>query len=358
MLLPQITKLRAPQPASRVSLSFSYYHQPQPHFFSDFLVATFSFLQFPPCFDNSCCNSDLHCYPVDRVLEPLLLGILCPSIASDTGQRRSHSPYQSDQACSCEQLHFTRSSSLQSVSFNVGVMSSRFKSLGFGSKRKSAANIQNSSTTSTLVASPNGSTSTAGTPPPPQNTSTTSLPPMNPNQPAAPGRPPSYSYNTVAGRPQSPMPPAQNQMAHHPAPIDTRAGAYVGGAPQLGPPQPPGYGGAYGHQQQQQLGPQPGIQHMANQYPPGARPAAEVEGAGRSKAQLIVGIDFVRNRTNPQNDISRLNTDHIVSGHHILWRSLCLCDQHRSERGYHHRMAWSRQPDKAKGGLPTVHLID
>lgn len=113
---------------------------------------------------------------------------------------------------------------------------------------------------------------------------------MNPNQPAAPGRPPSYSYNSVQGRPQSPMPPTQNQMAHHPAPIDTRAGAYVGGAPQLGPPQPPGYGGAYGHSQ---LGPQPGIQHMTQQYPPGARPAAEVEGAGRSKAQLIVGIDFV-----------------------------------------------------------------
>ncbi|OQV07040.1 hypothetical protein CLAIMM_11533 [Cladophialophora immunda] len=167
-------------------------------------------------------------------------------------------------------------------------MSSRFKSLGFGSKRKSSANIQTASTTSTSVASPNGSISNATTPPPPQNSSQTSLPPMNPNQPGAPGRPPSYSYNSVQGRPQSPMPPTQNQMAHHPAPIDTRAGAYVGGAPQLGPPQPPGYGGAYGHQT---IGPQPGIQHMANQYPPGARPA-EVEGAGRSKAQLIVGIDF------------------------------------------------------------------
>ena len=170
-------------------------------------------------------------------------------------------------------------------------MSSRFKNLGFGSKRKSNANIQTvNNLNSAAVASPNGSTSTAGTPPPP-NASQTSLPPMNPNQPAAPGRPPSYSYNSQ-GRPQSPMPPPQNPMAHHPAPIDTRAGAYVGGAPQLGPPQPPGYGGAYGHQPQ--LGPQPGIQHMAQQYPPGSRPAAEVEGAGRSKAQLIVGIDFVR----------------------------------------------------------------
>lgn len=162
-------------------------------------------------------------------------------------------------------------------------MSSRFKSLGFGSKRKSSANIQNNS-----AASPNGSTSTAGTPPPP-NSSQTSLqqPPMN--QPGAPGRPPSYSYNNVAGRPQSPMPPpGQNQMAHHPPPIDTSRG-YGAPAQQLGPPQPPGYGGAYG---QQPMAPQPGMPHMANQYGP-ARPA-EVEGAGRSsKAQLIVGIDFV-----------------------------------------------------------------
>lgn len=178
-------------------------------------------------------------------------------------------------------------------------MSSRFKSLGFGSKRKSTANIQSStsspSTSATatptatapstaIVASPNGSTSTAATTPPPTS-SQTSLPPMN--QQGAPGRPPSYSYNSVQGRPQSPMPP-NNQMGHHPAPIDTRQSTYVGGAPQLGPPQPPGYGGAYG-----QMAPQPGIQQVTNQYPPGGRPA-EVEGAGRSKAQLIVGIDFVR----------------------------------------------------------------
>lgn len=111
------------------------------------------------------------------------------------------------------------------------------------------------------------------------------------NQPGVPGRPPSYSYNNVAGRPQSPMPPpGQNQMAHHPPPIDTSRG-YGAPAQQLGPPQPPGYGGAYG---QQPMAPQPGMQHMANQYGP-ARPA-EVEGGGRSKAQLIVGIDFVRFR--------------------------------------------------------------
>lgn len=107
---------------------------------------------------------------------------------------------------------------------------------------------------------------------------------MNPQ--GAPGRPPSYSFNSAQGRPQSPMPPPQNQMAHHPPPIDTRQ-SYAGGNPQLGPPQPAGYGGAYN----QQIGPQPGIQHTQNQFGPG-RPA-EVEGGARSKAQLIVGIDFV-----------------------------------------------------------------
>lgn len=54
--------------------------------------------------------------------------------------------------------------------------------------------------------------------------------------------------------------------------------------------QPPGYGGAgYGQlptaQQQPQQHNMPYGQHV--------RPA-EVEGANRSKAQLIVGIDFVR----------------------------------------------------------------
>jgi hypothetical protein len=58
----------------------------------------------------------------------------------------------------------------------------------------------------------------------------------------------------------------------------------------MGPPQPPGYGGAYGQMQQQQQG----MQYMNAQHVAG-RPA-EVEGAGRSKAQLIVGIDFVSDK--------------------------------------------------------------
>ena len=178
-------------------------------------------------------------------------------------------------------------------------MSSRFKSLGFGSKRKSAVNIQ-----TTAAQSPNGSTTTAGTPPPPPvaNSSQTSLPP-NPAQVAMNqqtlGRPPSYSYQNAAGRPTSPMPPpGQQQLAqHHPAPLDTRQSSYMGQNPQqMGPPQPPGYGGAYGQMQQQQQQQPGGLPYMNSQHVAG-RPA-EVEGAGRSKAQLIVGIDFVRTTYN------------------------------------------------------------
>lgn len=54
--------------------------------------------------------------------------------------------------------------------------------------------------------------------------------------------------------------------------------------------QPPGYGGA-GYGQAMQPHPQ-----QMGQYGQHMRPA-EVEGGNRSKAQLIVGIDFVRNST-------------------------------------------------------------
>lgn len=57
---------------------------------------------------------------------------------------------------------------------------------------------------------------------------------------------------------------------------------------QMGPPQPPGYGGAYNQMQQQQQG----MQYM-NQQPLPGRPAEVAGDSNRSKAQLIVGIDFV-----------------------------------------------------------------
>lgn len=107
---------------------------------------------------------------------------------------------------------------------------------------------------------------------------------MNPNQPL--GRPPSYTYANPGqlgaaqhgGRPHSPMPPPIN-TATQPAGYPPQQ---VYGAPPAAPPNypqnPAGYGG-YG---------QPAAQAAYNR--PGA---AEVDGTGRGKAQLIVGIDFV-----------------------------------------------------------------
>ncbi|KAL9107752.1 MAG: hypothetical protein Q9227_007374 [Pyrenula ochraceoflavens] len=157
----------------------------------------------------------------------------------------------------------------------MDAMSSRLKNLGFGSKRKSSAtSIQQSShLTPTAV---NG-TSTPQQPS--HNSSSTSLP-MNQQQQL--GRPPSYTYNAGA-RPTSPMPPAQHNIAVHPPTIETQP-RYPGN-PAMGTPQPPGYGGYPQHGAQHPL-PHGGIA----QY--GRGPAVEVEGAGRSKAQLIVGIDF------------------------------------------------------------------
>ena len=173
-------------------------------------------------------------------------------------------------------------------------MTSRFKAFGgaFGSKRTSSnnnrsgltppppqGNLPQQSNHSTASLTPSTHT-TNGQTPQGSSASTTSLP-MN-NQGGL-GRPPSYTYNPNAPRTGSPLPPAQ-QMGHHPPPINT--GGYSQGHPALGggggAAQPPGYG--YG-----QVAPQSTL----GQYGGRSQPV-EVEGAGRSKAQLIVGIDFVR----------------------------------------------------------------
>ncbi|KAI4247362.1 MAG: hypothetical protein L6R42_009647 [Xanthoria sp. 1 TBL-2021] len=179
-------------------------------------------------------------------------------------------------------------------------MNSRFKQFGasFGSKRNPNRNRDNGSTTttntsgaSTLTLAPptNGIPPTAA-----NNTSSTTSLPMNQPQNSGLGRPPSYTYNPNAPRTQSPMPPPQQQqqMAHHPPPIHT--GAYPQGHPALnGAAQPPGYGGGGGGGYPQPNGmhaggaPQPTLGQYQTRGPP-----VEVEGAGRSKAQLIVGIDF------------------------------------------------------------------
>ncbi|KAL7923423.1 actin-like ATPase domain-containing protein [Trichoderma austrokoningii] len=187
-------------------------------------------------------------------------------------------------------------------------LNSRFKSFGLG-KRKSVASIHS------IQQQPAPPTS-AGTPPPAQipqpqqqqpppgaASSTTSLPMNHPGQGA---RPPSYSagsYPTPSqGQPlgrTSPMtgqnrtPPSQ--MSGGPPPINT--GAPAGYPPNMNPmgqmppgmPQggPPGFGQPTGYPP----GPPPAGGPIAQQFQQG-NPAAEVEGASRSKAQLIVGIDF------------------------------------------------------------------
>lgn len=171
-------------------------------------------------------------------------------------------------------------------------MNSRLKAFGgFGSKRtsttKNGPTHQPSTTSlapSTSAPTTNGNGNGNGVAAHTPASSTTSLP-MN-NQTGL-GRPPSYTYNPNAPRAQSPLPPQQQQAAHHPPPINT--GAYPQGHPALGgaAQQPPGYGGGYG-QSQGMAAPQPTL----GQYG-GRSQAVEVEGAGRSKAQLIVGIDFV-----------------------------------------------------------------
>lgn len=164
-------------------------------------------------------------------------------------------------------------------------MNARLRGLALKkSKRRTSDNIQ------TQPESPpplNGADHT----PTGSNASTTSLP-MN-QSPAQNGlgRPPSYTYNPNAPRANSPMPPGQQQVAHHPPPINTNSYSHghpgAGGAPQL----PPVYGGGY--QPPNGMGgggiSGPGIGQYGSRGAP-----VEVEGAGKSKAQLIVGIDFVR----------------------------------------------------------------
>lgn len=162
--------------------------------------------------------------------------------------------------------------------------SSRFRNLVGSRRRSNTPQGQGaSSSTTTLDSSPQPGQQTPASQ---ANSSQTSIP-MNPPPPNQLGRPPSYpnyppphAANLGAppqhGRPASPLPPpiqTQGQVPHPPYP---QQGQMYGAPPPSGPPsytpsqQPSGYGyGAYN------------------------RPA-EVEGAGRSRAQLIVGIDFVR----------------------------------------------------------------
>lgn len=233
-------------------------------------------------------------------------------------------------------------------------LNSRFKGLGLG-KRKSTASIPPTS-------SPENPPAANSTPPPqiaqqfpphahqaqgqphphphpgsaPSITSAssqTSLPIMN--HPGAGPRPPSYTANFQPG-PQPPVgrtspltqgpartPPSQ--MVGGPPPINT--GAPVSGYPpqmhvqqNAQPPPgvsggPPGYAGY--------PPPAPAPQQPTNAMQQYGRPAAEVEGNSRSKAQLIVGIDFVRfcqfliQRVNFTNHLRRRAQPFLVSHLHL-----------------------------------------
>lgn len=215
-------------------------------------------------------------------------------------------------------------------------MNARFKQFGasFGSKRNSNRNNQNPQ--SSLIPSTNGGVN----PTPTASTTSSASQPMNPAPQGGLGRPPSYTYNPHAPRSSSPLPPVTQQtMSHLPPPINT--GAYPGGHPALGgAPQPPTYGGAYAQPNGIHNAPQPTL----GQYG-GGRQVVEVEGAGRSKAQLIVGIDFVGQAIM----VIIYSRAHGGIGNYVLRRCVRFCDEYGSQRRYNYGMArcWKSNQTKS-----------
>jgi hypothetical protein len=211
-------------------------------------------------------------------------------------------------------------------------LNNRLKGFGLGSKRKSSANPS----LPQLAAGPQLPGVLPGRPGPPSTSSSASSlnTIMNPQHPGAGQRPPSYTAGyppaAMGNRTTSPpMPPGPgnprtppSQMMGGPPPINTTAaGGYppqqaqgpAGLPPQPGPGGPPQYGGgAY---------PNPPQGTMGAPVPYAARNnAVEVEGAGRSKSQLIVGIDFVSSCA--QHEVFTTN---VTIGNHLLWRRVCIC---------------------------------
>jgi hypothetical protein len=75
------------------------------------------------------------------------------------------------------------------------------------------------------------------------------------------------------------------------------------------------------------------------------RNAVEVEGAGKNKAQLIVGIDFV------SVCVRRTESPSLTAytGYYVLRSGLRLCDKLRSQGRHYHRVARRRLIYKAEG---------
>lgn len=220
-------------------------------------------------------------------------------------------------------------------------LNSRLKGFGF-SKRKSTASIQ-----------PNPDQQQSPTPPPgaapqlPQlfqsrpgpapsvasNSSQQSLPQMN--HPGSGPRPPSYSANYPPGPPgpvgrtsplanQGPTRTPPSQLVGGPPPINTGAPPVSGYPPPVmggGPPPlqggPPGYAGAQGYPPP----PQP-----TGPVAPYRNTAAEVEGNSRSKAQLIVGIDFV-SLMDPDYPPLMSVANLVIIGYHLLRCRFRFCYQ-------------------------------
>lgn len=182
-------------------------------------------------------------------------------------------------------------------------MNNRFKGFGLGSKRKSSAN--NAVPQGAPAARPQPQYIAPQIPIRPDLPSTPSSTSssIQMSHPGAGQRPPSYTPTyppgSLGARTTSPpMPPGPGnprtpptQVMGGPPPIQTNnPGGYPPPSGPLGAPPlhggPPQYGG--------QPYPGPGQGPMGGSVPYVARNnAVEVEGAGRSKSQLIVGIDFV-----------------------------------------------------------------
>jgi hypothetical protein len=138
--------------------------------------------------------------------------------------------------------------------------------------------------------------------------------------------------------PVNPMVPPINTNAAPGGYQQPNMGSIGVGHPSAGPP---GYGGyAAG------TGASPAHGGGNQVYAPQRGSAVEVEGAGRSKAQLIVGIDFVGFLFQ---FTGRPNHANAIIGNNLFWSCFRLRDEYRSKRGHHNRMAWCWQPNETEG---------